>query len=87
VTEFQVDEIGIHSDMDKPVRVKVNVTAARVEHYGDVVEVMARGAIERYTKKHGSQPSDSQIDHLKADLVRALVIQRDVLGAQSLEIT
>ena len=81
------DEIGIHDDMDKPIRMAVSVTAKRVEHYGDVVDAMARSAIDRYVKKTSQQPTENQIAYLKADLVRLMVIGRDVLGAQKVDIT
>ena len=48
--------------------------------------MMARSAAFRYEEKHKRKPSDEQLQQLKTELVRAMVIQRDVLGAQKLEI-
>ena len=71
----------------KPIRVFTNVTAARVEYYGDVVNHMAGAAIQRYVKKHKQQPSPRQIADLTAELARLTIIDRNPLAAQALEIT
>jgi hypothetical protein len=86
MTEFQVDEIPIHSDMDKPVRTVVNVTAARVEHYSDVVDFMTRDAVQRYVKKNGCNPSLRAVVNAKKEIVRLAIISRDILGAQKVDI-
>ena len=80
------DDIPIHDDMDKPVRMAVNVTAARVEHYDDVVNFMALDAAVRYTKKTGRNPTPKQMVQVKREIARLAIISRDLIGAQKVEI-
>lgn len=76
----------IHNDENKPVRVAFNVTNQRVEHYVDVIDYMVKAEINRCKSQEQFTPSDSQIAFLKKELVRALVIRRDVDGANKLRI-
>ena len=81
------DEISVHDDSDKPIRTAFAVTSARVEHYSDVVEFMARDAVERYVQKHKKQPRPSQVEFLKKELTRYAIIRHDVQTAQTLSIS
>ncbi len=80
------DDIPIHDDSDKPIRMAVNVTAARVEHYDDVVHFMIQGAVKRYVDKYKENPSPQQVLHAKREIARQAIISRDIIGAQTVEI-
>ena len=80
------DEISIHNDENRPVRMHVDVTQARVQHYADVVEYAANAAIDRFRAKYKREPSPSQIAFLKKELVRYMVIRRDLITANNIEI-
>jgi hypothetical protein len=71
---------------NQPIPIAFSVTSARVNHYSDVVEYMAAQEINRFKSEHGRAPLQSQIDFLKKELVRYVVIRRDIDTAQSLRI-
>lgn len=79
------DEIGIHVD-DTP-RLAFKIDSARVNYYGDVVEYMAKAAVDRYVAKHKKNPTPQQVEFLKKELVRYTVARRDLIIAQRLEIS
>jgi len=80
------DEIGIHDDMDKPIRTAFSITAKRVEHYDDVVEFMTRDAIKRYVDKYKEKPKPRQVMFAKKEIARLAIISRDLISAQSVQI-
>lgn len=71
---------------DRPPRIAFNLTSARVQYYGDVVEYMASSAIERYKAKYGQMPSQEQIAFLKKEITRYAIIRHDIDTAGKLEI-
>jgi hypothetical protein len=81
------DEIGIHDDMDKPIRTHLAVTAARVEYYDDVVEHMTQCAVDRYIKQHNRKPSDKKILAARSEIARLAIISRDLVNAHKVDIT
>lgn len=76
----------MESDENKPVRMAFSVTSARVQHYDDVIEYMANQEIDRFKKETGKIPSIEQITFLKKELVRYVVIRRDLNTAQNIKI-
>lgn len=76
----------MYSDEDKPVRMHVAVTQGRVQHYSDVVEYLAKAAIDRFRTKYRSEPLPSQVEFLKKELVRYTIIRRDINTANKLDI-
>jgi hypothetical protein len=79
------DEITIHNDENKPVRMKINVTAQRVEHYKDVIDSMTRTEVER-CRKDGFEPTPSQIAFYQKELVRTMTISRKMDAAFKIHI-
>jgi len=71
---------------NEKVPIAFSVTSARVNHYSDVVEFMATTEINRFTAENGRRPSKEQVDFLKKELVRYLVIRKDVDTAQKIRI-
>jgi predicted nucleic acid-binding OB-fold protein len=74
------------SDEGKPVRMAFSVTHARVQHYDDVVDYMAKDAIDKYRKEYGREPTAQQVAFLKKELVRYAVIRHDVAKASTIKI-
>ena len=81
-----VGEIGIHNDEGKPVRTVFSVDHGRVQHYDDVIDMMTRTAVEKFVVKHNRKPSPESLNFYKKELVRLMVIQRNVTKAQEIEI-
>lgn len=83
----RIDGIGIHDDENKPVRMHATVDQARVQHYSDVIDHMAKAAVDKYVAKHKKQPRPSQVAFLKKELTRYAVIRKDVKTASELTIS
>lgn len=73
------------NDEGKPVRTAFAVTSGRVQHYSDVIEYMIADEIAR-CKTEGHIPSPQQIAFLRKELIRYIVIRRDLITAQKLRI-
>jgi hypothetical protein len=78
--------MNIHNDENKPVRVAFVVTHQRVEHYDDVIEYMVRNEINRCKSKEGFTPNPDQIAFYKKELIRLMVIRREIDKANLLKI-
>lgn len=63
-----------------------SVTHARVAHYDDVIDYMARDAVDKFRATHGRDPLPAQVKFLKKELVRYVVIRHDIPTAQKLTI-
>ena len=74
------------NDEGKPVRMAFSVTHQRVQHYDDVVDYMARDAIDKFKRDHGREPTAQQVAYLKKELVLYAVIRHDVSTAAKLTI-
>lgn len=81
-----VGEQDFPPHVDVTPRVHTVINSARVEHYGDVIEYMAKAAIDRYVTKHKRQPSPSQVAFLKKELARYTIIRKDLNTANKLDI-
>lgn len=79
------NEIGIHVDIVPRLAFKID--SARVNHYDDVVEYMAKAAVDRYVAKHKKNPTPQQVVFLKKELMRYIVVRRDLITAQRLEVS
>ncbi len=72
--------------VDAKPRIHTVINSARVEHYGDVVEYMAKAAVDRFVDKHKRQPTPAQVQFLKKELARYTIIRKDMNTAQRLDI-
>ena len=70
-------------DTDKPPRIAFNLTNARVQHYGDVVEYLVQNAIMK-CQQDGWTPNQSEIQFFRKQVIRLAVIRRDVDAASKL---
>ena len=82
---YQPSEIINVNHENKPIEIISSVTHQRVEHYADIVEMIARIEVAR-CQAAGFNPSPTQIAFLKKEIVRYAVIRRDIETAQSLRI-
>ena len=80
------DEIRIYSDEGRPVRTAFSVTQGRVQHYDDVIDMMTRDAVQKFVTKHKRNPTQEAVAFYKKELVRLIIIQRDLNTAQTVEI-
>ena len=78
--------MNVHDDENKPVRMAFAVTHQRVEHYDDVIEYMVSNEINRCKSKEGFTPNPDQIAFYKKELIRAMVIRRDIDCGNKLKI-
>jgi len=78
--------MNIHDDENKPVRMAFAVTHQRVEHYDDVIAYMVSNEINRCKSKEGFTPTPDQIAFYKKELIRTMVIRRDIDGSNKLKI-
>ena len=78
--------ITIHDDSNKPARTAFVVTSARVEHYNDIVEHLIRNEIIRCKDVDKFTPTPEQIAFFRKELVRYMVIRRDIETAQKIHI-
>lgn len=79
-------EIKTHDENGKAPRVAFVVTQKRVEHYDDIVEYMVRAEVTRCKEQDKFTPTAQQIQFLRKELIRYMVIRRDIETAQKLRI-
>lgn len=77
------DPQHVHSDEGKPITVMFSVSNERTQHYDDVVEYMLNNAVAK-SRADGYSPSKSEIDFFRKELIRYVVIRRDLDTAQKL---
>jgi hypothetical protein len=82
----EVGEITVHDENGKAPRVAFVVTQKRVEHYDDVVEYMIRAEVARCQEQDKFTPTPAQVQFLRKELIRYMVIRRDLATAQKLRI-
>lgn len=68
------------------VRLAFDVSNERVAHYADVIEYMATAAVGRFVSKYGRNPTASQIQFLKKELTRYVVVRKDIDTANKIDI-
>lgn len=73
------------SDENKPVRMAFSVTHQRVQHY-DVIKYMVDAEVARCKQEENFTPSQDQIRFFSKELVRYVVIRRDLDGAGKIRI-
>jgi hypothetical protein len=78
--------LTIHNDEGRLVKTAFFVNQDRVQHYDAVIESMTASAIDRFVTKYRKYPAQSAINSYKAQLTRMMTIQRNITGAQSIEI-
>lgn len=62
-----------------------SITNGRVSHYSDIVDYIVNTEVSR-CKAEGFNPTQSQIDFLKKEVIRYAVIRHDVDTANKLRI-
>jgi transposase len=67
-------------------RVITNVTHQSVAYYNDVVDYMAQAAVRKYEAEAKQKATPAEIDFLKKELVRYVIIRKDLKTAQQLTI-
>lgn len=77
----------IHNDENKPVRMTFDISAARVQHYSDVISYMVNAEIARCQSEEGFTPSPAQIKFFEKELIRYATIRRDIATAQKLRMS
>lgn len=77
------DPQAIHNDEGKPIEMMYSVSQGRVEHYSDVVDHMVNNEILR-CKGEGKNPTQAQVDFFRKEIIRHVVIRRDIDGATKL---
>lgn len=75
------------SQEGQPPRIAFTVTSGRVQHYNDVVEHMLQQQVSKYVQQHKKNPSKQQVDFLRKELVRYMVIRKDLDTASKLQLS
>jgi len=78
--------MNYHNDENKPVRMFVNLTSERVNHYNDVIEFMVQTEVSRCRTEDKFEPTQSQIQFLRKELLRHVTIRRNIEFAQKIKI-
>ena len=76
----------IHNDENQPVRMHSVTTSSRVEYYGDIISYLVRNEINRCKSKEDFDPSPDQIAFFEKELIRLIVIRRDIDAGNNLKI-
>lgn len=80
------DPQSIVNHEGRPVEMAFSVTHGRVSHYSDIVDYIVNTEVSR-CQAEGFNPTKSQIDFLRKEVVRYAVIRRDVDTANKLRIS
>lgn len=82
----EIGEIKIHDDSNKKVRTIAVIDSARVDHYSDFIEYLARTEVSRCIEQDKFHPTAAQIEFFKKEATRYAIIRRDLDTAQKLRI-
>lgn len=81
-----IGEIKTHNDEGKPVRTFTVVTQQRIEYYADVIDSMIADKLYRYAEKYGHFPTAKSIRELNREMIRQVVISRNLDAAMALKL-
>lgn len=79
------DPQSIVNHEGRPIETAFSVTHGRVGHYSDIVDYIVNTEVSR-CHAEGFNPTKSQIDFLRKEIVRYAVIRHDVDTANKLRI-
>ena len=80
-------ELPIHNDEGKVPHVFSVVTSDRVNYHQDTVDYLVNKEVNRCKAEDDFTPTPSQVDFLRRELIRHVIIRRDIMKAQKIRLS